>query len=209
MKNMRKRGAVYGVIGLMLCLAVYLNWNYFQTPVELTVADEAVESSTSDKSESYGALTEVSAAQNGEQKEEAKTTAATAEEDYFAQARLTRQNARDAALAELKETVSGDNATEQARTEASEQISKLAANAVAEARIESLIQAKGYNEAVVYISDSAISVVVASPEGGLTSADTAKIADVVLSETGADAPKLRISEAGAQATTTENKEDAQ
>ena len=52
MISMRKRGAVYGVIGLMLCVAVYLNWSYFQSPSELTVAaqsdgdtDESVETS--------------------------------------------------------------------------------------------------------------------------------------------------------------------
>ena len=41
MISLRKRGAVYGVIGLMLCVAVYLNWSYFQTPDELTIADQA------------------------------------------------------------------------------------------------------------------------------------------------------------------------
>ena len=35
MGTIRKRGAVYGVIGLMLCVAVYLNWSYFQSPEEL------------------------------------------------------------------------------------------------------------------------------------------------------------------------------
>ena len=42
MGTIRKRGAVYGVIGLMLCVAVYLNWSYFQSPEELTVANQAM-----------------------------------------------------------------------------------------------------------------------------------------------------------------------
>ena len=40
MISLRKRGAVYGVIGLMLCVAVYLDWSYFQTPDELTIRGE-------------------------------------------------------------------------------------------------------------------------------------------------------------------------
>ena len=54
MISLRKRGAVYGVIGLMLCVAVYLNWSYFQTPDELTIADQAEASGSV-----YGAVTAV------------------------------------------------------------------------------------------------------------------------------------------------------
>ena len=40
MVKVRKRGAVYGVIGLMLCVAVYLNWSYVKTPDDLVVAGQ-------------------------------------------------------------------------------------------------------------------------------------------------------------------------
>lgn len=30
----KKRGLVYGVIGVMLCAAIYLNWSYVQSPEE-------------------------------------------------------------------------------------------------------------------------------------------------------------------------------
>ena len=40
MANVKKRGAVYGVIGLMLCVALYLNWSYVQSPDELLVAGQ-------------------------------------------------------------------------------------------------------------------------------------------------------------------------
>ena len=32
MKKIKKRGAVYGVIALLLCAAAYLNWSYVDTP---------------------------------------------------------------------------------------------------------------------------------------------------------------------------------
>lgn len=35
MKKIKKRGAVYGVIALLLCTAAYLNWNYVEPPADL------------------------------------------------------------------------------------------------------------------------------------------------------------------------------
>ena len=40
MKKIKKRGAVYGVIALLLCVAVYLNWSYVGAPDELLVAEQ-------------------------------------------------------------------------------------------------------------------------------------------------------------------------
>ena len=39
MKKIKKRGAIYGAIALLLCVAVYLNWSYVDTPDELLAAD--------------------------------------------------------------------------------------------------------------------------------------------------------------------------
>ena len=40
MKKIKKRGAVYGVIALLLCVAVYLNWSYVGAPDELPAAEQ-------------------------------------------------------------------------------------------------------------------------------------------------------------------------
>ncbi|MDO4174441.1 MAG: SpoIIIAH-like family protein [Eubacteriales bacterium] len=191
MVSIRKRGAVYGVIGLMLCVAVYLNWSYFQAPDELTVANQAMEEDN-DASSVYG---EVTAVDSADAKAGGSEEAAASDSDYFAQARLTRQTARDEALTMLRETVSSEDSTEDAKAEASQEITVIAGYTVKEERLESQLKAKGYADAVVYISDDTISVVVASPDGGLTSADAASISEMVTSETGAKPSALRISEA--------------
>lgn len=191
MVSIRKRGAVYGVIGLMLCVAVYLNWSYFQAPDELTVANQAMEED-SDASSVYG---EVTAVDSADSKAGGSGKEAVSSSDYFAQARLTRQTARDEALTMLRETVASEDSTEDAKAEASQEITVIAGYTVKEERLESQLKAKGYSDAVVYISDDTISVVVASPDGGLTSADAASISEMVTSETGAKPSALRISEA--------------
>lgn len=214
MVSIRKRGAVYGVIGLMLCVAVYLNWSYFQSPSELTVATQ-----TENTSEGvYGAVTSVNADSSGVQskKEDSKTTksktttgttkdgaaasadaksaAAASSDDAFSQARLKRQTARDEALSILKETASSKDASESTKEDVTKQISVIAANAVKESKIESRIQGKGYSDAVVMIEDGSISATVASKEGKLSETDVAKIADIIVAETGADLSTIKISD---------------
>ena len=214
MVSIRKRGAVYGVIGLMLFVAVYLNWSYFQSPSELTVATQ-----TENTSEGvYGAVTSVNADSSGVQskKEDSKTTksktttgttkdgaaasadaksaAAASSDDAFSQARLKRQTARDEALSILKETASSKDASESTKEDVTKQISVIAANAVKESKIESRIQGKGYSDAVVMIEDGSISATVASKEGKLSETDVAKIADIIVAETGADLSTIKISD---------------
>lgn len=49
MIKMKKRGAVYGIIALMLGVAVYLNWSYVSTPDDLLVAGQVDREGTADK----------------------------------------------------------------------------------------------------------------------------------------------------------------
>lgn len=197
MVSLKRRGAVYGVIGLMLCVAVYLNWSYFQSPDTLTIADQAAAEATGSI---YGAVTavdhtETADSEENKNKEKTAESSDTKQTDYFAQARLSRETARDEALTMLRETVSSDSASEDAKKQASEKITQIAGNTVKEERLESQLKSKGYADAVVYISDETISVIVSSPKGGLNASSTAAISDMVLSETGAQASMLRVSEA--------------
>ena len=81
MKKIKKRGAVYGVVALLLCTAAYLNWSYVEPPADLLQTDGSSADSAS------------AASDDG----------ATAGEDYFASSRLTREKARDEAVSTLKE----------------------------------------------------------------------------------------------------------
>lgn len=46
MKKIKKRGAVYGVIALLLCTAAYLNWSYVEPPEDLLQTDGSSADST-------------------------------------------------------------------------------------------------------------------------------------------------------------------
>ena len=66
--------------------------------------------------------------------------------------------------------------------------------ALCEAQIESLVIAKGYADCVAYISESGISVAVASPEGGLVDKDVAVIADIVMTQSEYTMKDIRVVE---------------
>lgn len=174
MKKIKKRGAVYGVIALLLCAAVYLNWSYVDAPDELLVAEQ----------------TDPDSAETG-----ADASGSAEGDDYFATSRLTREQARDEAVSTLKEISESEDADQTAKDEAAAQISALAEDSVAEANIESVIRAKGYEDAVVMIGDESVNVVVAPPDGGLQATDVTVIKDIVVAETGVTAGQIKIVEA--------------
>lgn len=208
MSSIKKRGAVYGIVALMLCVAVYLNWSYFQTPEEMAVANQVKLEDTTDTKDGTDAATGADSSVSDSTKDSdnqddsaesgkvyGDTTEVSAEGDYFAQARLTRQKSRDEAISILNSTLENEAASEEAKSKANDQISSMADYAVKESELETLIKGKGYSDAVVYISDGSVSVIVAPPEGGLKSEDVAKITDLTVEKTGLPASAVKISEA--------------
>ena len=119
---------------------------------------------------------------------------ASAASDYFSQARLSRQKARDEAVSIFKQTSENQNADQQSREQAEASISAMAENALKEARIENLVVAKGYQDCVAFINDDGVNVIVHKTEQGLQAEDAAKIRDIVISETEFAADAIQIIE---------------
>lgn len=186
MAKVKKRGAVYGVIALMLCVAVYLNWSYVQSPEELLVAGQA-DAALTDAPVDPASDTSVSA--------DPPPAEAVSGSDYFAQSRLSREQARDEAVSILKDTLQSEKADEKTKQDAAVQISRLADASVAEARVESLIKAKGYADAVVFLGEQSVNVIIQPPESGFEAKDAAVVRDVVVGETGLSADQIKIVEA--------------
>lgn len=191
-----KRNAVVAAIALFICAAVYLNWSYGQ---------EAEAGKTLGQSTMVGGntndplVTGDSSAQTGStdstQSGDAQTSAQTETgSEYFATARLNRQQARDSALSLLQDAAAREDADETVKTQVNDTIQTMADYTVTEAQIENLVIAKGYTDCVAFIGEDALSLAVAAPEGGLTEADTAKIVDVVNQSSGFTADQIKIIE---------------
>lgn len=195
-----KRSAVVAVIAVFVCAAVYLNWSYEQeagkTLGESTmVGKEDPLVSGSSSSDSSSSSQQDDAAQQGDQSStDGQQTGAESGDDYFANARLNRQQSRDSALSLLQDAAAREDADQTLRDEANQSIQTMADYTVTEAQIENMIVAKGYTDCVAFIGENSLSLAVAAPEGGLTDADTARILDVVSQNAGFTADQVTIIE---------------
>ena len=197
-----KRNAVVAVMAVLVCSAVALNWMYTGKEVQ----------DASGKLLGEAQLVSGKGAEETEKEEGAGRDAGTPEDtgaaedtgappdegmiytgsDYFASARLTRQQARDNAISLLQEAAEQENADASVANEASQGIQVLASYTLAEAQIENLVTAKGYTDCVAFMGDESVSVVVSTKSGDLTAEDVAKITDITMTETGFPAGNIKI-----------------
>ena len=110
--------------------------------------------------------------------------------NYFVEYRLSRDKLRANLVDRLDEIVNNTNTTEAVRTEAQGEIIKLGNISQKELEIEGLIKSKGFTEALTFIADKDIKIVVDSKE--LTEQDMVKILDIVKSETSFDMNNIKI-----------------
>ena len=194
-----KRNAVVAVMAVLVCSAVALNWMYTGQEVEDASGGKLLGEAqlVSGKGAEDGKSPETQDS-DGEQSP-AEDTGAPADEDmiytgsdYFASARLTRQQARDNAISLLQEAAEQENADQAVANEASQGIQVLASYTLAEAQIENLVTAKGYADCVAFMGDESVSVVVSTKSGDLTAEDVAKITDITMTETGFPAGNIKI-----------------
>ena len=186
MKKLWKRNAVVGAVLVLVVAAIVLNGRYASN-VEKTAPPAG--------GKVLGQATEVIAPEPADAAEAAGDAAAeAAPSDYFATARLSRQQARDSALSLLERASETEELGEEAAGEVAQGIEALASFTLKEAQIENMVTAKGYDDCVVFLSDESVSVVVSSRHDGLQTEDIARITDVVKQETGLSASAIKILE---------------
>lgn len=187
-----KRNAVAGAITLFVCAAVYLNWTYQQEAEMGKMLGEAtmVGSETTDPLLQEDVMS--SDLPNYSDLSETVDNTAQIKSDYYATARLNRQQARDSALSLLQDAAHGEDTA--IAEEANAAIQTMANYTVTEAQIENLVVAKGYTDCVAFMGDDSISLAVSSVEGGMTETDTARIVDVVNQAAGYTASQIKIIE---------------
>ena len=186
MKQHWKRNLTVLTVVLFVAAAVYFNWSYNQ---QFGAADADMVMAEDDAMEKAGVKPEQAPEKETESKEPEEPVS-----DYFAQARLTRQQSRDEALNLLEAASSADGASQETIDSAMTAIAAMASDSMTETRIENLLLAKGYADCVAYITGDSISVAVPSPADGLTAAQVAAITDIITSDTDFAAAQLKVVE---------------
>ena len=173
-----KKNLLAGAVLLTVCAGIYVNWLYSQDQATSDLTD-TLDASKVLSSDSLVMSTD----------EMVNNTTVT---DYFAAVRLSRQEARDSVVTLLQETMAYSEGEEAKKSNA--QLETIVNIALCEAQIESLVIAKGYVDCVAYISDSGVSVAVATPEGGMKQEDLAVIADIVMTQSDYSMEDIRVVE---------------
>lgn len=96
---------------------------------------------------------------------------------YILDMKMTREKQRNELTQDLNEMINNPSTTEESRKEASSMKLQLVKDQETELKIENLLSAKGFEDALVYISSENVNVVV--NEEKLDKADAAKVFDLV------------------------------
>lgn len=178
-----KRNIVMVAVLLFVCAAVYLNWSYSnqygKADSDMVAAEDAAMEASDEK------YTETLA------NEEA---AAEAVSNYFAEARLTRQQSRDEALALLESAAAGEGASQETIDAAMASITAMATWSLQESQIENLLLARGFDDCVAYMTGDGVTVAVPAPTEGLSEAAVARISDTITTETGMSVSQIHVIE---------------
>lgn len=99
---------------------------------------------------------------------------------YFAKARLDKQQSRDEAAQVLAGMYSGGDITNDEREVVQANAQNLSSVIESEAKIETLLKAQGFEDALCYLGNNGANIIVKTP--GLDAAGAAKIKSTLLSE---------------------------
>ena len=201
-----KRQLILASLVLALGAAVYLNWQFAGTGVQVEessaetssalgaaqlVNNNYVETVSDGVESTAGEVSEPDAeATQGEASEAAAPAA-----EKLSDARMTRQTARDEAVEMLEDILNDAEADSAVKEAAVSEASVIAQNILKETNIESLVAAKGFSECVAYINDNTCTIVV---NGDMEDAQNALIVrDIAAAETGFSADQIKIISAAA------------
>lgn len=186
-----KKQAVLAVLIAALGVAVYLNY-YFSVQQPEVLEAGAETSSTSSETESSKNLGDAQYVNNPSttpsETEPADPTAAA--DDYFSQARKSRETAREEALDIVKDAMNDVKGDEASRQAALEKAAAIASAVEKENAIESLVKAKGFEDCVAYLTDGECQLVVKAES--LQPQEAVQITEIVTTQTGIAASHIQI-----------------
>lgn len=109
---------------------------------------------------------------------------------YILDMKMTREKQRNELSGQLNEMINNPSTSDKAREEASNMKLKLVKDQETELKIENLLSTKGFENALVYISDESVNVVV--NEKKFEKKDAAKVFDLVAEEAKVDYENIKI-----------------
>lgn len=175
--TMKKRHTVLAVLVLFLGVAVLANWYYTSPGNNVLPADGSSDVDTSNvNSQNLGDAIYVGSSDISD--------------EYFAGAKLSRDETYDEAVATLKEIIQSSEIDEQSIRTATDSINNLSERRILQVNIENLIKAKTGSECVAVINDNGVEVII--DESAISEQSVLQIKEIVVEYTGFSAEKISI-----------------
>lgn len=217
MKILKRNQLIILVISLMLITAGYLNFTTNQENIQTsTIADRDDESigdaqlvstipseneenmienlingETTNTNEIENALVENEMPTSSTVYNEESNDSEKAEDFYFTTSKLERNTMYSELLETYQEMYNNSNATAEAKSEALSKINNINNTKNAIMISENLIMAKGFGDAVIFVNEGSVSVVIKSEE--LKEEQVAQVQNIVSRELGVGAETIHIS----------------
>ena len=183
-----KKQVLLAVLVVALGVAVYLNYYFSAQNPPVADANAATSSSKNLGDAQYVNNGSTTTPPTGGESSAAATTGDP--NDYFVQARLNRENARQEALDIIRDLMNDVKASEQTQQDALAKAAAIAAAVEQESKIESLVKAKGFSDCVAYIEEDACNIVVRSAD--LKAAQALQITEIVTAQSNIVAQNVKI-----------------
>ena len=168
---------------LLLGVGILGNWYFENTDVSKSVKPliSATESKTLGEAELVGATAQSESADN--------------ESEYFSQARLDRQSARDETLEKLQAVIDSADESNEAKQTAAESITRISNYISIENKIETLVSAKGVNNCLAVVSEDGMKVDIIVDCDELTDTVILQIKEIAIQQLGCSFESVSIIEA--------------
>ncbi|MBQ8209737.1 MAG: SpoIIIAH-like family protein [Clostridia bacterium] len=173
----RKKHAVLASLVLILGVAVLANW-YLATPdanISQVMGESDIDSDNVD-SQNLGDAIYVNSSE--------------VSDEYFASAKLSRDNSYDEAVATLKEIVNSSEADADSVKNATDAIAVMSQRKIEQTNIENLVEAKTGSGCVAVISDSGVEVII--DELSVSDDTILQIKEIVINNTDFSQEKISI-----------------
>ena len=109
---------------------------------------------------------------------------------YIVDMKMTREKQRNSLTEQLNEIINNPSTADAAKVEASNIKVEMVKNSDTELKIENLLLAKGYDQAIVFIDSDKVNVVVNMKE--ITQNDATKIFDIVSNQSGINRENIKL-----------------
>lgn len=182
----KRRQLIMAALIVVLGAAVFVNWYFTNNDSHMGGDNTNV---TGDEAQNLGEAQLV-----GNKSDTASSSDAVSADEYFAQIRHNRENARGDTMDNINAVLDSAEVDSKLAISVVESLDKLVSQVETESAIETLVSAKLGCECVVVSGEKTVQVVV--EKGNLTDSSALQIKDIVVSNSNFSADNITIMEAG-------------